>query len=134
MKWKYVIGAVVIAACVVLMFYFAKNLATPYVSIEEAMASGEHVQVIGKAVKDSKRIDTETGESSFILKDEAGKTFKVVTGKSLPTNFDHATQVVAKGRYNKEAGFFDASEILTKCPSKYKEKVEEETTKAPGAK
>ncbi|MGA9407916.1 MAG: cytochrome c maturation protein CcmE, partial [Bacteroidota bacterium] len=42
---------------------------------------------------------------------------KVVLDGAKPNNFELATSVVAKGRY--KDGYFHATELLTKCPSKY---------------
>ena len=50
--------------------------------------------------------------------DESGKECKVVLDGAAPNNFELATSVVAKGRFTDE-GYFHATEVLTKCPSKY---------------
>jgi cytochrome c-type biogenesis protein CcmE len=43
----------------------------------------------------------------------------VVLDGAAPNNFELATSVVAKGRYVAEGDYFHATEVLTKCPSKY---------------
>ena len=57
---------------------------------------------------------------TFALIDEKNNTEQVIYNGSKPNNFDIAPMVVVKGRY--ENGKFMASEILTKCPSKYEGK------------
>jgi cytochrome c-type biogenesis protein CcmE len=42
---------------------------------------------------------------------------KVIYDGAKPNNFELANAVVVKGRY--QEGYFHASDILTKCPSKY---------------
>jgi cytochrome c-type biogenesis protein CcmE len=54
---------------------------------------------------------------SFYMKDDQQRIAKVVFAGAKPNNFDIATSVVAKGRFKN--GDFHASEVLTKCPSKY---------------
>jgi cytochrome c-type biogenesis protein CcmE len=62
--------------------------------------------------------DPKTTQFTFYLVDDAGKECKVVLDGAAPNNFELATSVVAKGRFTDE-GYFHASEVLTKCPSKY---------------
>ena len=132
MKPKHIIGAVIIAACLGAMFYFSKNFATPYVTFDEAAkAQGRQVQVMGELVKSAgAALIPESGAYEFSISDPDGKVMRVRTMKGLPSNFEQATQVVAKGAY--EDGIFIASDILTKCPSKYEAKADEAFQKEPG--
>jgi len=126
MKLKYVIGFAVIAACVAVGIFSLKSSMTPYLPFEEAMsASGRSVQVIGKIVKGSSRFDEKSGLREFTLKDEAGRKLKVATKENLPSNFEHATSVVAVGSY--KDGVFNAERVLVKCPSKYEKKASDES-------
>ena len=57
---------------------------------------------------------------TFYLKDDSGEIFKVVLDGAKPDNLNIATNVVDKGKYMN--GYFHATEVLTKCPSKYEGK------------
>jgi cytochrome c-type biogenesis protein CcmE len=55
----------------------------------------------------------------FFLKDQAGAVRQVVYHDSKPQDFERSEQVVIIGKMSGSA--FEASKILTKCPSKYNE-------------
>jgi cytochrome c-type biogenesis protein CcmE len=99
-------------------FYSMRGMLTPYVSFGEAMKSGEYVQVIGN-------IDRKTplsfgeGTFSFAMEDAGGTVLTFSCTGPVPQNFDHATQAVALGQYDKVARLFIAEKLLIKCPSKY---------------
>ena len=61
--------------------------------------------------------DADRVKFSFYMKDDANRVAKVVLDGAKPNNFELATSVVAKGKFVN--GEFHASEVLTKCPSKY---------------
>ncbi len=89
-----------------------------YGTFSKAIETSKKIQVKGEWVKDQPTtFDLEKGEFHFYLKDEGGKTLPVVFKGARPNNFEIATSVVVKGKYQDNAFF--ASEILTKCPSKY---------------
>jgi cytochrome c-type biogenesis protein CcmE len=90
-----------------------------YTDIAGAMKKGKKVQL--KGTRDRSRdasFDAPSGTFTFYLIDESGRECKVVLVGAAPNNFELATSVVAKGRYLDE-GYFRATEVLTKCPSKY---------------
>ena len=51
------------------------------------------------------------------MKDDSGKILQVVFKGAEPNNFELAESIVVKGIYRDD--IFYASDILTKCPSKY---------------
>jgi cytochrome c-type biogenesis protein CcmE len=51
------------------------------------------------------------------MKDESNVEMKVILDGAEPNNFKMAESVVAKGKI--KDGNFHATEVLTKCPSKY---------------
>jgi cytochrome c-type biogenesis protein CcmE len=51
------------------------------------------------------------------MKDDNGDVERVVLDGAKPNNFDIAPSIVAKGKYMED--HFHATEVLTKCPSKY---------------
>ena len=87
--------------------------------IAGAMKSHRKVQLKGTWNKDKDAsFDPATSRFTFFLVDEQGQECKVVLEGAAPNNFELATSVVAKGRFVEE-GYFHATEVLTKCPSKY---------------
>ncbi|MES2431495.1 MAG: cytochrome c maturation protein CcmE [Bacteroidota bacterium] len=56
---------------------------------------------------------------SFTAKDSLGSSTKVVYRNSKPAEIDNSERVVLKGKMQGE--IFECSEILLKCPSKYKD-------------
>ncbi|KAA3615704.1 MAG: cytochrome c maturation protein CcmE [Calditrichaeota bacterium] len=118
MKTKYIIGTVIIVAFAFLAISSFEGTITPYVSIAEAIESGESVQVKGQRVGDA-NFDIEENLFKFTLKDEAGKQIDVIYDGAKPGNFDQAIEVVCQGSFKN--GKFHATNILVKCPSKYEE-------------
>jgi cytochrome c-type biogenesis protein CcmE len=89
-----------------------------YADFHTALASGRKVQVKGELIRDKESVyDASKDEFTFFMKDENGTETKVVFNGAKPNNFELAEAVVIKGRFHDDC--FRASEILTKCPSKY---------------
>lgn len=66
---------------------------------------------------------------SFYLEDQNGEERQVVLTQAKPQDFEMSEQVVVTGKWSGEQ--FVASEVLLKCPSKYKDEeiyLKEETT------
>ncbi len=117
MKLKYIIGLAVILVFVVFAGVNFRQTLTPYVSIDKAKAKGTTVQIKGPRVVDSEHFDPATRTFNFQLADEHGQPFTVVYNGVKPSNFEQASHIVAKGRF--QNGTFHANELLIKCPSKY---------------
>jgi cytochrome c-type biogenesis protein CcmE len=118
MKKRYLIGGVIVVAFLIVGGMSFLNSSVEYSTLTKAEQSGKKVQITGKCVKDmSTHYDTENNLFSFYIRDEDDRIAKVEFAGAKPNNFDIATSVVAKGRF--ENGVFKASEVLTKCPSKY---------------
>ena len=120
MNLKTILGVVIIVVFVIFGSYsfFDSNL--EYTNVDGAMKTEKKVQLKGSwnKAKDA-RFDPERTQFSFYLLDEDGNECMVVLDGAAPNNFDMATSVVAKGRYVREGHYFHATEVLTKCPSKY---------------
>ena len=104
--------------------YAGFNLAesvTPYVTIAEARATSNTVQV--KGLRDKNFAPQQTcDEFTFGLQDETtGETLRVKFDGIKPDRFDEAYHVVAVGKYNAEEDSFHAKKLLIKCPSKYEQ-------------
>ncbi len=118
MKKRYLVGGAIVLVFLIIGGMSFLNSSVEYATLSKAEVSGKKVQVTGTWVKEmDTRFDTENNTFTFYMRDEDDRVAKVIFAGAKPNNFDIATSVVAKGRY--EDGVFRASEVLTKCPSKY---------------
>jgi cytochrome c-type biogenesis protein CcmE len=118
MNMKIIIGGVVIAGAVLFGASSFIQTNVEYADFQIALLSNRKVQVKGEWQQGKEtRFDGEKGEFSFFMKDEKGYEMKVIYDGAKPNNFEMANAIVIKGRA--EGSCFHASEILTKCPSKY---------------
>ena len=121
MKVKVVVGGLVIILGLVLgiVNFFDSNV--EYGDFAKAKQSQKKIQVKGEWVKDMESsFDAEKIQYTFYLKDDSGEIQKVVLDGARPNNFELANSVVVKGKYMND--HFHATEVLTKCPSKYEGK------------
>ena len=118
MKSKYIIGLVMGSIVAVVAVVFALQTQKTYVTFPEAAESGRQVQVRGTWVKEG-GADYDPSENlfTFTMQDEDGNHMPIRFHDAKPNNFELAEEVVVGGRV--ENGEFLASDLLTKCPSKY---------------
>ena len=89
-----------------------------YSDFQNAINRHKKMQVKGSWVQEKpSAFDPSSGQFAFFMVDEHGREMKVVYDGARPNNFELAASIVVKGRC--ESDHFHASEILTKCPSKY---------------
>ena len=118
MKAKVIIGSIVIVGLLVFLSFSFMESKVEYGSLSVAKESQKKIQVKGEWVKDKDSFyDSQKNQFVFFLKDDNGEESKVIFEGAKPNNFELADAVVVKGRYID--GVFHASDILTKCPSKY---------------
>jgi cytochrome c-type biogenesis protein CcmE len=118
MKPKVIIGVLIIAAGIVLSAVNFVQSNVEYGDFATAEKQQKKIQVKGEWVKDQDSFfDAERAQFHFVMKDDNGKICKVVLDGAKPNNFELATSVVAKGKM--ADGHFHATDVLTKCPSKY---------------
>jgi len=118
---KVVVGGLIIIFGIVLgaINFFDSNV--EYGDFAQAKKTRKIIQVKGEWVKNlESSFDAEKIQYTFYLKDDSGEILKVVLDGAKPNNFDLATSVVIKGKYMNN--YFHATEVLTKCPSKYEGK------------
>lgn len=122
MKNKYMFGGAIIVVFLGVMVYLFTQTNIQYESSFSKVAqSGKTIKATGVWVKEkSYQIDKAKDVFSFYMKDAQGNEMQVLYHGSMPNNFESSTSVVVTGKYN--AGAFHATDILTKCPSKYQEK------------
>ena len=118
MKMKIIIASIIIVAALAFgaMSFVESNI--EYTGFQTAISTQKKVQVKGEWLRDqSSSFNSVTGQFVFFMKDERGVEMKVVFDGARPNNFELADAVVVKGRFRSD--HFHATEILTKCPSKY---------------
>jgi cytochrome c-type biogenesis protein CcmE len=121
MKNKYMFGGVIIVVFLGIMIYLFTQTSVQYEgSFDKIMQSGKTVKATGSWVKERNyEIDKQNKIFSFFMKDDNGNVMKVMYHGNIPNNFESSTSVVVTGKYHD--GVFHATDILTKCPSKYQE-------------
>ena len=122
-KKKFIIGAViVVAAIVVLALNAFGDGATYYLTTSELAAQGDaaygqNVRVAGGIAPGSIDIDTATRTLKFDVEDEDGQLSVVYQG-TVPDTFQEGNDVVVEGVLGTD-GIFQAKTLVVKCPSRY---------------
>jgi len=121
MKNKYMFGGGIIVVFLGIMIYLFTQTSVQYEgSFDRIMQSGKTFKATGSWIKERNyEIDKQRKTFSFYMADENGNTMKVMYHGTMPNNFESSTSVVVTGKYHD--GVFHATDILTKCPSKYQE-------------
>lgn len=118
MKGKVIIAGVVIVVGIVLGAVNFLQSNVEYADFGTAERTGKKVQVKGEWMKEMESgFNADRAQFTFYMKDDNQKVVKVVLDGAKPNNFELATSVVAKGTF--DGDHFHATEVLTKCPSKY---------------
>lgn len=121
MKKSHIIAIVIVAAAIGILISASSDVTT-YANFAQATQSGDKVKLVGQLVKD-KPVDYNPEKDpnylSFWLKDDAGQVRQVVLRAGKPQDFERSEQVVLTGQM--EGDNFQASDMLLKCPSKYKD-------------
>lgn len=115
---KIIIASIVIVGAIIFGAISFVETNVEYTDFGSAVSSHKKVQVKGEWIKEKESMfDAANSQFVFYMKDDQGREEKIVYDGAKPNNFEIANAVVVKGRY--QEGYFHASEILTKCPSKY---------------
>jgi len=91
--------------------------------------AGQGLRIEGTVVPGSLKKSETRSYCTFALADSLGESIEVRFDEILPDTFKEGMPAMAEGRYN-AGDFFEATNVLTKCPSKY-EPVPDENQKAP---
>lgn len=122
MKRTHLFAILMIAVAIVLLVLSTKDLTT-FSTFEQAVESGEKVKIAGQLSKTDPMVynpEKDANYFSFYLIDDNQEKRKVVIREKKRHDFERSEQIVVTGLMNGE-GDFEASEMLLKCPSKYKE-------------
>lgn len=109
------------AGAIAMLTHASKDVST-YASFQDAAESGKVVKIAGQLSKEKEmRYDPANDPNyfSFFIKDAQGEERKVVLLAAKPQDFEKSEQIVVTGQMKGED--FIASDVLLKCPSKYKE-------------
>lgn len=121
MKKSHLLAIAIVAVAIGILISASKDVTT-YSNFTQATQNGERVKLIGQLVKDRPvEYDPEKDPNylGFYLKDEAGEVRKVVLRAAKPQDFERSESIVLTGQM--QGDNFEASDMLLKCPSKYKD-------------
>ncbi len=127
MKKTHLIILVAIAALIVALIVFSAGDFSTYDTINSAKGKqGKYVHLIAKIDK-SQPIEYDAINNpnylAFYAVDSLGGKTKVIFHNSKPTDLERSERIVMKGKML--ADHFECSDILLKCPSKYKDNKKE---------
>lgn len=124
MKATNIIGILVIAASIFVLVSAAGDMST-YASFADAIAApNQDLKIAGILSKDKPMTynpQEDPNYFSFYIKDDAGIEKEVVFKGAKPQDFDRSEQIVLTGKMTENGEQFIASDMLMKCPSKYKD-------------
>ena len=121
MKKIPIIAGVLVIIGAFLLVRASKDMST-YATFDDAISTGKTVKIAGQLAKDKEMYyDAEKDPNyfSFYLSDADGQSNKVVLLAEKPQDFERSEQVVVTGKMAGEE--FIATDMLMKCPSKYKD-------------
>lgn len=121
MKKVHIIGLGIIAVAIGIIISMASDYSSYETFSSAKLKTGKDFQIVGTLDKTHElEYDAEKDPNffSFVLKDKNSEACKVVFHGAKPQDFERSESIVLTGRMNGD--FFDASHILMKCPSKYK--------------
>ncbi|MEL6925995.1 MAG: cytochrome c maturation protein CcmE [Bacteroidota bacterium] len=121
MKKIHIIGILMVGLAIFLLTQAAGDVGQ-YSSFADATEANGKVKIVGQLSKDKPMIyepDKDPNLFKFYMKDQDGKEKQVMLLKEKPMDFEKSEQIVLTGQMNGEA--FVATDILMKCPSKYKD-------------
>ena len=120
MKKFQIVGIIGIFAAIAILFSASKDV-SEYATFAKA-EDGNRCKITGTMSQNKAmeyRPDIDPNFFKFFLKDSEGKERQVVLAKAKPMDIERAESIVLTGSLKDDV--FYADEILTKCPSKYKD-------------
>ncbi|MFC1942287.1 cytochrome c maturation protein CcmE [Chloroflexota bacterium] len=124
-KKRFLIGGIIVVLAIAFLGYTGfENSATYYYTVSELYTqevpnSDQIIRVNGQVAANSIEKDIRERTLRFTIVDvEADKSLPIYYQGITPDNFGVGSDVVVEGHLD-SAGILHASNILTKCPSKY---------------
>lgn len=122
---RYIFTAVFAVLFLIIVLLSFNKSSIEYTNFDYAIESGKRVQVVGSWVRVyPKRYDPNSNLLSFFMKDKNNKILLVHHPGPEPNNFTLAKEFVVQG-FAKNDSIFYATQIITKCPSKYEGEAED---------
>ena len=121
MKKSSIFGLIVIAIAIAVIISVYSSSST-YGSFKDARSTDSELHVVGHLDKQKQLYYDATKDAnyfSFYVKDNKGEECKVVYKKGKLQDIERSEQIVLTGKMQGKE--FHASNILMKCPSKYKQ-------------
>ena len=121
MKKVHIIGIVLIAVAIGILMSISNDVST-FTTFADAAATGDVVKISGHLSKDKEmhyKPQVDPNYFSFYLKDSENAERKVVLLSAKPQDFERSESIVLTGKM--DGDIFKASDMLMKCPSKYKD-------------
>lgn len=121
MKKTHLIAIGIIAIAIAVIISASKDVTT-YADFAQATKSSDKVKLVGQLVKDKPveyNPEKDPNYLAFYLQDESGEVKRVELKASKPQDFERSESIVLTGQMKGEV--FVASDMLLKCPSKYKD-------------
>jgi len=122
MKKTHIIAIVFIAVAIAFMIG-SVNDSSSYADFDEAFENPQkEYHVVGELDRSAEiayNPEINPNITKFTMVDKKGERRKVILNKSKPQDFERSESVVLIGKANGDE--FHATEMLMKCPSKYKE-------------
>ena len=122
MKKTHIIAIVFIAVAIAFMIG-SVNDSSSYADFDEAFENPlKEYHVVGELDRSAEiayNPEVNPNITKFTMGDKKGERRKVILNKSKPQDFERSESVVLIGKANGDE--FHATEMLMKCPSKYKE-------------
>ena len=128
MKKKFIIGGVILVAVVVyLLFIGTGSQVSYYLTVSELETSGPEVadtpvRVAGRIAEGSVVWDAPALELKFDVI-EGEHRLPVVYHGAMPAGFAGGDEILVEGKY-REGEPFEATQLVTRCPSKYEAAVD----------
>ena len=120
MKKIYIISFLLIAAGIAVLMNMTKDVSS-YATFADASRANGDVKIVGTLDKEMPMEydpQNKPNEFTFYLLDAEGISKKIILSKPKPMEFQNVEQIVLTGKM--DGNEFVAHEMLTKCPSKYK--------------
>ena len=121
MKKIHIIGILLIAVAIAILMSLSNDVST-FTTFSEAITSGKVVKISGHLSKDKEMYynpQKDPNYFTFYLKDAENQERKVILLSAKPQDFERSESIVLTGKM--EGKEFHASDMLMKCPSKYKD-------------
>lgn len=121
MKKVHIIGIILISIAISFLMSLSNDVST-FTNFSEAIASGKVVKISGHLSKDKEIYydpQKDPNYFTFYIKDNENIERKIVLLSAKPQDFERSESIVLTGKMDGEV--FLASDMLLKCPSKYKD-------------